>query len=236
MIRQCTAARANASIATGIDLAIRRICAEHDFCAAPFDAVLAEIAHIVVVQDDSSRTMSPACLPRSSAQVMMPLSPTTTTPSSPPSHTHPTSYLGAVLSPKEGDCKPLSHSLQATMAQESAAIMLHRMARPRKRPCPRHGCRNVPPASNHSDKAIPSHPQPMMGGTSTLTTTLPATSARATNHRSMRSLPMSFAMTLSSSPSLQPFMLNEQGTIKMGERDAHQRKGMCCRIRPHCVG
>ena len=102
MIHQSTATCVNASIATGIDVAIHHICAERDFCAAPLDAILAKIAHIVVVQDNSSRTMSPACLPRSSAQVMTPLSSTTTTPSSPPSHTHPTSYLGAVLSPKGG--------------------------------------------------------------------------------------------------------------------------------------
>ena len=96
-IRQCTATRVNASIATGIDVAIRRICAECDFCAAPLDAILAKIAHLVVVQDNSSRRMSPACLPWLSAQVMTPLSLTTTTPSSPPSHTHPTSYLGEVV-------------------------------------------------------------------------------------------------------------------------------------------
>ena len=54
MIRQSTAARVNTSIATGIDVAIRRISAECDFCAAPLDTVLAEIVHIVVVQDNSS--------------------------------------------------------------------------------------------------------------------------------------------------------------------------------------
>jgi hypothetical protein len=100
-ICQSTAACVNMSIATGLDVAIRRISAERDFCAAPLDAVLAEIALIVVV-DDLSRMMSPACLPRSSAQVMTPPSPTIMTPSSPPSHTHPTSYFGAVLSPKGG--------------------------------------------------------------------------------------------------------------------------------------
>jgi hypothetical protein len=90
-ICQSTAACVNTSIATGPDVAIHRISAERDFCVAPLDAVLAEIAHIVVVQDKLSRMMSPACLPRSSAQVMTPPSPTTMTPSSPPSHTHPTS-------------------------------------------------------------------------------------------------------------------------------------------------
>ena len=54
-IHQSTAACLNTSIATGLDMAIRRISVESDFCAAPLDAVLAEIAHIVVVQDDLSR-------------------------------------------------------------------------------------------------------------------------------------------------------------------------------------
>ena len=62
-IRQCTATCANALIATGIGVAIRRICVERDFCAAPLDAVLAKIAHIVVIHDDLSRLMSPACSP-----------------------------------------------------------------------------------------------------------------------------------------------------------------------------
>ena len=52
-ICQSTAARVNTPIATGIDLAIRRICVERDFCAAPLDAILAKIAHIVVIQDNS---------------------------------------------------------------------------------------------------------------------------------------------------------------------------------------
>ena len=54
-IRQSTAACMNTSIVTGLDVAIRRISVECDFCAAPLDAILAEIAHIVVVQDDLSR-------------------------------------------------------------------------------------------------------------------------------------------------------------------------------------
>ncbi len=166
MIRQSTAARVNTSIATGIDVAIRRISAECDFCAAPLDTVLAEIVHIVVVQDNSSRMMSPACLPWSSAQVMTPPSPTTTTPSSHPSHTHPTSYLGAVLSPKGGDCQLLLQVLQATTAHESAAVTLHRTAHQHKWPCCRPGRRNVPRAPNPPDEAIPSHPQPTMRGTS----------------------------------------------------------------------
>ena len=175
-------------------------------------------------------------LPRSSAQVMTPLSPTTTTPSAPPSLTHPSSYLGAVLSPNGEDCKLPSHVLQATTAQESAAIMAHRTARQPKRPHCRQGRRNIPRVPNHSNEAIPTHPQPKMGGNFTSTKTLPATSARATTHCSMKSSPMSYAITLSSSPSLQPFLLHEKGSIKKGERDAHQQKGTCRWIHPRRVG
>ena len=208
-ICQSTSARVNISIATGLHVAICRISAERDFCAAPLDAILAKIAHIVVVQDDLSCMMSPACLPRSSAQVMTPPSPTTMMPSSPPSHTHPTSYLGAVLSPKGGDCKPSSHVLQVTTAQESAAIMLHRMARRHKRPCCRPGHRNVRLAPNPADEAIPSHLLPTMGGTSMPTTT--HTKLACANDWDP-CLPMSStsSMTLPS-PSLQPFTI-EGGT------------------------
>ena len=176
-ICQSTATRVNTSITTGLDVAIRRNSAERDFCAAPLDAVPAEIAHIVVVQDDLSRMMSPACLPRSSAQVMTSPSPTIMMPSSPPYHTHPTSSLGAVLSPKGGDCQPSLQVLQATTAHESAAVLLHQTACRHKRPRCRPGCCNVPRAPNPPDEAIPSHPQPTMGGTSTPTTTLSATLA-----------------------------------------------------------
>jgi len=252
-IRQYKAARTKASIAMGIDVAIRRICVERDLCAAPLDAILAEIKRCEIVHDDSSRTMSPACLPRSSAQVMRPPSLTTTTLSSPPSHTHPTSYLGAVLSLKGGDCKPSSHVLQATMAQESAAIMLHRTARRHKRPRRRPGRRNVPRAPNPADEAIPFHPLPTMGGTSILTTT--HTKSASVNDRDPR-LPMSSTspppMTLPSpshthptsylgvvlspkggdcKPSLhvlQATMAQESAAIML-HRMARQRKRPCCR-------
>jgi hypothetical protein len=153
-----------------------------------------------------------------------------------PNPPHPVSYVGALLSPRGGDCKPSSQVLQSTTANDSAAITLHQTARRRKRPRRRPGRRNVPRAPNPADEAIPSHPQPMMGGTSTPTTILTATSARATTLRLLKSSPMSFAMTSSSSPSLQPFTSHEKGTIAMGERDAHQRKGTCRRIRPRRVG
>jgi hypothetical protein len=160
--------------------------------------------------------MSPACLPRSSAQVMTPPSPTTTMPSSPPSHTHPTSYLDAVLSPKGGDCKPSLHVLQAKTAQEAAAVMLHWTARQRKRPCCRHGRRNVSRAPNPADEAIPSHPLPTMGGTSTPTTT--HTKSACANDQdpcSPMSLTVPPPMTLPSPP-LQPFTIEGDTSTYLG--------------------
>ena len=77
-----------------------------------------------------------------------------------------------------GEC-PLS-TPNMLSAFESATVppqkTARRLKRPRRRPCRR----NRPRAPNPSDEATPSHPQPMMGGTSTPTTTLNATAARAT--------------------------------------------------------
>jgi len=87
-----------------------------------------------------------------------------------PTLLHPMSYVGAILSTIGGDCQLLSQVLQSTTANESAAITLHQTACRRKRPRRRPGRRNVPQAPNPADEAIPSHPLPMMGGTSTPTT------------------------------------------------------------------
>ena len=144
----------------------------------------------------------------------------------------PPPYAGAVVPFLWGECPLLSPTMLsafelATVPPQKTA---RRLKRPRRRPCRR----NRPRAPNPSDEATPSHPQPMMGGTSTPTTTLQATSARATTHRSMTSSPMSYAMT--SSSSLQPFLLHINGSIEKGERDAHHQKGTCRRIRPRLVG
>jgi len=113
-----------------------------------------------------------------------------------PNPPHPMSYVGALLSPRGGDCEPSSTVLQSTPAPTSAAIELHQMARRRKRPRRRHGRRNVPRAPNPPDEATPSHhPQLTMGGTSTPTTTLMSTRANDQDPR------------LHLSPSLQPFTI-----------------------------
>ncbi len=111
------------------------------------------------------------------------------------------------MSQRGGDCEPSSTVLQSTPATASAASVLHQMARRRKRPRRRPGRRNVPRAPNPPNKAIPSHPLPMTGGTSMPTTTH-LTSARANDrdHRSNMASPSLVPMTLPS-PSHQPFTI-----------------------------
>jgi hypothetical protein len=78
------------------------------------------------------------------------------------------------------DCQPSSQDLQATTAHGSAAIMLDQMACRCKRPCCCPGRRIGPWAPHPPDEAIPSHPQPTLGGTSMPTMSGP-TSAQANN-------------------------------------------------------
>ena len=123
-----------------------------------------------------------------------------------PDPPHPLSYMGALLSPRGGDCEPSSTVLQSTPATDSAAIALHQMARRRKRPRRRPGRRNVPRAPNPPDEATPSHPRPTMGGTTTPTPTLPSARVNDRDHRSNMSSPSLLPMTLPS-PSHQPFTI-----------------------------
>ena len=133
-----------------------------------------------------------------------------------PTLPHPMSYVGAILSTIGGDCQPSPQVLQSKMANESAAIALHQTARRRKRPRCRPGCRNVPRAPNPADEAIPSHPLPMMGGTSTPTTN--HTKSAHANDQDPR-LPMSSAspppVTLPS-PTLQPFTIEGDTSTFLG--------------------
>ena len=81
----------------------------------------------------------------------------------------PLPYTGVVV-PFLGRERPLS-TPNMLSAFELATVLPQKMARrlkqPRRCPCRR----NRPRAPNNSDEAIPSHPQPMMGGTSTPATT-----------------------------------------------------------------
>jgi hypothetical protein len=88
-----------------------------------------------------------------------------------PTLPHPKSYMSALLSTLGGDCQPLSHILQLTTANVSAAITLQQTARRRKRPRRRPGRRNGPRAPNSPNEANPSQPVPTMGGTTMPTTT-----------------------------------------------------------------
>ena len=129
-----------------------------------------------------------------------------------PTLPHPMSYVGAILSTIGGDCQPSLQVLQSTTANESAAITLHQTARRRKRPRRSPGRRNVPRAPNPADEAIPSHPLPSMGGTSTRTTNHKKL-ARANDQdpRSPISLISPFSMMSSSLSSL-PFNMSSSSS------------------------
>ena len=74
----------------------------------------------------------------------------------------PLPFTSAVVPFLGGEC--LLSTPNLPLAFESATAPPQKMAcqlkQPRHRPC----CRNQPRAPNHSDEAIPFHPQPMMGG------------------------------------------------------------------------
>jgi hypothetical protein len=126
------------------------------------------------------------------------------------------SYVGALLSPRGGDCEPSSSDLQLTPATSSAAIALHQMARRRKRPRPHPVRHNGPRAPSPPDEAIPSHLLPMMGGASMPTTThLTSAGANDRDHRSNMSLPSLPPMTLPS-PSHQPFTIEGGNSTYLG--------------------
>ena len=95
----------------------------------------------------------------------------------------PLPYTGAVVPFLGGEYPLLTPNM--LLACELATVPPKKTACQLKRPCHCPCHQNRPRAPNHSDEAIPSHPQPMMRGTSTPMTTLPAMLARATNHHSL---------------------------------------------------
>jgi hypothetical protein len=150
----------------------------------------------------------------------------------------PLLYTGAVVPFLGGGCPLLTPNM--LLAFESATIPPQktacRLKRPHCRPC---RC-NQPRAPNHSNKAIPSHPQPMMGGTSTLTTTLLATSARVTNQCSLSPTlprPVSYVgavLSIKGGDCQPPFQVFQASTahelaVGMLHWTAHQRKWPRCR-------
>jgi hypothetical protein len=86
------------------------------------------------------------------------------------------------------------------------------------RPCRRHGCRLQPRAPNLScDAALPSHPYPTLGGTSTPTIALPTRSAQAMYLLRSESSSISlFSMTSSSPSSLHFKMSGSSSTNSKG--------------------
>ena len=162
-----------------------------------------------------------------------------------PNPPHPMSYVGALLSPRGGDCEPSLTDLQSTPATGLVAIVLHQMACQRKRPHRHPVRRNGPRAPSPPDEAIPSHLLPMMGGTSMPTTTH-LTSARANDrdHRSNMSSPSLLPMTLPS-PSHQPFTIEGGNSTYSGGEFIDSfciigirlppRKSSQGKHRPHCV-
>ena len=158
--------------------AFLRIKAVNDACAAPLDAILAEIAHDETVHEASrlSTTTAPSSPP--SANKKTTPSPTSTeTTSSYSTPPRPTSSSMSKYTPLTGgDPSTLTPALNASSStRTSTAITPSPMARRRNRPRRRPGRRHRPRAP----EAIPSHPIPTTEGTPVPTTTH-LSSARAT--------------------------------------------------------
>ena len=151
--------------------AFLRIKAVNDACAAPLDAILAEIAHDETVHEASrlSTTTAPSSPP--SANKKTTPSPTSTeTTSSYSTPPRPTSSSMSKYTPLTGGdpstSTPAHHASSST--RTSTAITPSQMARRRNRPRRRPGRRHRPRAP----EAIPPHPVPTtMGGTIMPTTT-----------------------------------------------------------------
>jgi hypothetical protein len=180
-----------------IPAAFWRIQAACDTLTAPLDALLAEFAALAV---DTAPPTNTSMLAEFAALAVGTASPTTPSPVPTAMLTpspRPRSYLDTVVGPNgRGYTSSAPPSPSVTPSHPSAAaptpptVGKSRRATPRRRT----GRRNGPRAPSPPDEASPappdlvlaavaSHPQPTMGGTSTLTPTL--TSARA-NDRAPR--------------------------------------------------
>ena len=87
----------------------------------------------------------------------------------------PLPYASAFVPFLGGECPLSTPNMLSTfeLATVPPQKMACRLKWPRCCPC----CRNQPWAPNYLDKVIPSHPQPMMGGTSTSATVPPQKTA-----------------------------------------------------------
>ena len=153
--------------------------------AANLDAIMAKFDDELAKRNAAQREAtdpSPAASPKSSALEMIP-------PSTQPSpalvlssptlpHTAPT-YAGVVISTMGGSPPSSSQTAPPSTTIDLVTITPSPMAcRSRPRRCP--GRHHQPRAPNHSNGAIPSHPQSILGGTLQPTSTPMPTSARVT--------------------------------------------------------
>ncbi len=146
-------------------------------------------------------------------------------PSLPP---RPTSYAAAVLSTLGGSLLP---AVPSPLPLPTTGSPLRTVCR-RIRPCRCTGCRNRPRAPSPIDEALPSHPQPTWGRTSTPISAVPTLLARAISiprselaraSSPTRSVTPSqlLSMTESSSPSLQPFDVKNAVSMLLDVGGAH---------------
>ena len=176
------------------DTVIERIRTEFALCAAPLDAILAEIA----CEEAAFKTK---------------LSPR-----------RPTSYVDAVLSNMGGGTQPSLPLAVSPSALVPAAQPSHdvdgqlQTVRPRARPRRRTGRRNIPRAPSSFVDVAPTHPELLQGGHPTPTSPM---LARATSLcRSVVSSPTP-ASTTPHTPSLHPFTFDDGTLLSSGGGNTH---------------
>jgi hypothetical protein len=129
----------SAARATESDAAIERIRTEFALCAAPLDAILAEIA---CKEAAITTTLSPS---------------------------RPTSYVDAVLFNMGGDTQPSLPLAGSPALPSPDVDSQRQTVRPRARPCRRTGWRNIPRAPSSYVAVAPTHPELLQGGLPTPT-------------------------------------------------------------------
>jgi hypothetical protein len=164
-------------------------------------------------------------------------------PSLPP---HPTSYASAVLSTLGGSLLPAVPLSPPSPTTSSPLQTVCRRVRPHRRT----GRCNRPRAHSPIDEALPSHPQPMWGGgTSMPILAVPTLLARAISIPCSESARASsptcsvmpsqlLSMTASSSPSLQPFDVKNAVSMLLDVGGAHpfRDRGLPLPPRKHAHG
>jgi hypothetical protein len=129
----------SAARATESDAAIERIRTEFALCAAPLDAILAEIA---CEETAITTTLSPS---------------------------RPTSYVDAVLFNMGGGTQPSLPLAGSPALPSPDVDSQRQTVRPHARPCRRTGRRNIPRAPSSYVAVAPTHPKLLQGGLPTPT-------------------------------------------------------------------